>query len=124
MADPSQAMRVDKWLWVARFFKSRTLASQACAGGKVDVNDEAAKPARLLRAGDVLKVTLPGGRRVARVASLSERRGPASQARAMYEDLTPLAPPRIRTAPAAWRPTGAGRPTKRERRALDRLMGD
>jgi ribosome-associated heat shock protein Hsp15 len=116
-------MRVDKWLWAARFFKSRTLAAQACGGGKVDVNDEAARPARVLRVGDLVQVTLPGGRRIARVLALTERRGPASAARGLYEDLTPPAPPREQRAPAVYRLPGAGRPTKRERRAIDRLRG-
>jgi ribosome-associated heat shock protein Hsp15 len=116
-------LRTDKWLWAARFFKTRSLATAACAGGKVDVNDEAAKPARLLRAGDVVKVTLPRGRRrVVRVVSLDDRRGAAVTARALYEDLTPPEPPRPRLAPPPYRAPGAGRPTKRERRELDHLM--
>jgi len=121
--DATAALRVDKWLWAARFFKTRSLAAAACAGGKVDVNDEAARPARPVRPGDLVKVTVPGGRRLARVVAVSDRRGPASQARALYEDLTPPAPPRIRRAPPPYRPPGSGRPTKRERRAIDRLRG-
>jgi ribosome-associated heat shock protein Hsp15 len=116
-------MRLDKWLWAARFFKTRSQAAQACAGGKVDVNEEAARPSRLVRPGDRLQVTVPGGKRVARVLALAERRGPASAARALYEDLTPPAPPRVRRAPPPYRPPGAGRPTKRERRAIERLRG-
>jgi ribosome-associated heat shock protein Hsp15 len=116
-------VRVDKWLWAARFFKTRTLAAAACRGGRVDVNDEAAKPSRPLRAGDVVSVTLEGGRRIARVAALAAQRGPATVARTLYDDLTPPAPPRSRTAPAARRDPGAGRPTKRERRVMERLRG-
>lgn len=116
-------MRVDKWLWAARFFKTRSLAAAACAGGKVDVNEDAAKPARLVRPGDLVRVTLPSGKRVARVVALGERRGPPAQARALYEDLTPPAPPRLRQAPPPYRPAGAGRPTKRERRQIGRLRG-
>src|SRR5438552_3362991 len=117
------SLRVDKWLWAARFFKTRSLATAACAGGKVDVNDEAAKPARLVRAGDLVKVTLPQGRRrIVRVVSLDDRRGPPTTARALYEDLTPPEPPRARGAPPPYREPGAGRPTKRERREVDRLM--
>ena len=115
------AVRVDKWLWAARFFKTRSLATRACAGGKVDVNDEAAKPARSVRPGDRIRITVPGGRRVARVLALSERRGPAVQARALYDDLTPPEPPRVCQARPPWRPPGAGRPTKRERRDIERL---
>jgi ribosome-associated heat shock protein Hsp15 len=116
-------MRVDKWLWAARFFKTRSLAAHACAGGKVDVNEEAAKPARPVRVGDRIRITVPGGQRLARVLALSERRGPAVQARALYEDLTPPEPPRVRQARPPWRSPGAGRPTKRERRQIEQLRG-
>ena len=116
-------VRIDKWLWAARFFKTRSLAAAACTGGKVDVNDDAAKPARPLRAGDLVRMTLPQGRRrIVKVLVLDDRRGPATAARALYEDLTPPEPPRARQAPPPYRPPGAGRPTKRERRDLDRLM--
>ncbi len=114
---------MDKWLWAARFFKTRSLAAAACAGGKVDVNDGAAKPARLVRVGDLLRLTQGGDKRIVKVQALADTRGPAPVARALYEDLTPLAPPRTRRAPASWRPPGAGRPTKRERRELERLRG-
>lgn len=117
-------VRIDKWLWAARFFKSRTLAAAACTGGKVHVNGDAAKPSKTVRSGDMLRVTLPRIRRVVRVTGLAERRGGASAALALYEDLTPPAPPReTRPAPPAYRPPGAGRPTKRERRRIDRLAG-
>jgi ribosome-associated heat shock protein Hsp15 len=123
MDGTSTALRVDKWLWAARFFKTRSLATGACTGGKVDVNDEAAKPARLVRAGDLVKVTLPQGRRrIVKVVSLDDRRGSATIARALYEDLTPPEPARTRQAPPPYREPGAGRPTKRERREVDRLM--
>lgn len=114
---------MDKWLWAARFFKTRSLASAACVGGKVDVNDEAAKPAKPIRPGDRVEVTLPGGRRIARVLALGDRRGPASDARRLYDDLTPPSPPRTRQAPPLFRPPGAGRPTKRARREIERLRG-
>ncbi len=120
MEAPS-VLRVDKWLWAARFFKTRSLAAAACGGGKVDVNGEAARPARPVRPGDLVQVTVPSGRRIARILGLNERRGPASEARALYEDLTPPAPPRAPKTAPVYRPAGAGRPTKRERRALDRL---
>ena len=115
-------VRLDKWLWAARFFKSRTLAAAACAGGKVDLNDQAAKPSRAVRPGDLLRVTLPRGKKLVRVAALSERRGGGAQAALLYEDLTPPPPPReARPLPAVMRARGLGRPTKRERRLLDRL---
>ena len=114
---------MDKWLWAARFFKTRSLAAAACAGGKVDVNDGAAKPARLVRVGDLLRLTQGGDKRILKVQALADTRGPAPVARALYEDLTPPAPPGARQAPASWRPPGAGRPTKRARRELERLRG-
>ena len=122
MSDPGQSVRLDKWLWAARVFKTRSVAAAACDGGKVDVNEQSAKPARPLRPGDVVRVTLPQGRRrILKVNALDDRRGSATVARTLYDDLTPPEPPRPRWAAAALRPPGAGRPTKRERRALDRL---
>ena len=117
-------MRLDKWLWAARVFKTRSVAAAACDGGKVDVNEQSAKPAKPLRPGDVVRVTLPQGRRrILKVNALDDRRGSGTVARTLYEDLTPPDPPRPRWAPPPRRPPGAGRPTKRERRALDRLRG-
>lgn len=116
------SVRIDKWLWAARVFKTRSLAAAACDGGKVDINDQAVKPAKGVRPGDYIKVTLPQGRRrVLKVVGLDERRGAAAHARLLYDDLTPPEPPRPRWAAPPLRPPGAGRPTKRERRALDRL---
>jgi ribosome-associated heat shock protein Hsp15 len=117
-----QDTRIDKWLWAARFFKTRSLAARACDGGKVDVNDQRAKPARPVRAGDMLAITQPRVRRIVRVVVVTERRSSGADAARLYEDLTPPPPPReYRPAPAAYRPMGAGRPTKRDRRAMDRL---
>ena len=114
--------RLDKWLWAARFFKSRSQAAAACDGGKVDVNEQAAKPARAVRAGDLLHLTQLQTRRIVRVRALSERRGSGATAALLYEDLTPPPPPRAgRSAPAMYRPPGAGRPTKRERRLMERI---
>lgn len=115
-------MRIDKWLWAARFFKSRSLAASACNGGKVDINGAAAKPSKVVRLGDLLQVTFPRGRRVVRVAGLAERRGAGSEAALLYDDLTPPPPPREeRLPPPVYRPAGSGRPTKRARRRIDRL---
>ncbi len=118
------SIRVDKWLWAARVFKTRSLASTACDGGKVDLNDEAAKPAKRVRAGDFIKVTLPRGRRrILRVAAVGDRRGSTEAARVLYEDLTPPESPHARQARPPSREPGAGRPTKRERRDIERLRG-
>jgi ribosome-associated heat shock protein Hsp15 len=111
--------RLDKWLWFARFCKSRTLASKLCAAGKIRIDGELVHKAHhLVRAGDVL--TFPQGAhiRVVRVVQLGLRRGPATEARTLYEDLSPPAP---REPAVLQREPGAGRPTKVERRALDRL---
>jgi ribosome-associated heat shock protein Hsp15 len=122
VADPLESLRLDRWLWAARVFKTRGLAADACDGGKVDVNAQAAKPAKALRPGDVVRVTLPQGRyRTLKVARLDDRRGSATVARALFEDLTPPEPARTRLAPPPRREAGAGRPTKRERRDIDRL---
>ncbi|HVO17522.1 MAG TPA: RNA-binding S4 domain-containing protein [Alphaproteobacteria bacterium] len=119
--DIAPALRIDKWLFFARFFKSRSLAATLCAAGKVRVNRLPIQKAHhAVRVGDVL--TFPQGRhiRVIRVALLGTRRGPAEEARTLYEDLAP--PESIAAAPLAGeRAPGAGRPTKAERRAIDRL---
>ena len=118
------SIRIDKWLWAARVFKTRSLASTACDGGKGDVNDEAAKPARKVRAGDLVMVTLPRGRRrILKVTAIGDRRGSAEAAKALFADLTPPEPPRPRQAAPPRREPGTGRPTKRERREIERLRG-
>lgn len=116
------SVRIDRWLWAARLFKSRTLSAEACHGGKVDVNGQAAKAGKLVRPGDTVEVTLSSGRRILKVVALGERRGSAAAAHALYENLTPPPPPRPERVPrAVYRPPGLGRPTKRERRQLARL---
>lgn len=122
MTDPLDSVRVDKWLWAARVFKTRSLASEACDGGKVDVNAQTAKPAKTLRPGDVVHVTLPQGRRrILKVTTLGDRRGSPAMARTLFEDLTPPEPRQPRWAGPPRRAPGSGRPTKRERRDIDRL---
>ena len=121
--------RVDKWLWYARFFKTRTLASKLCNGGKLRVNrDPIAKAHYRVRRGDVLTFPQGGGIRVIEVREFGVRRGPAAEAQTLYEDLAPPLPRQARPdgdlsrKPAApRRDAGAGRPTKAERRAIDRL---
>ena len=124
MQAPLDSLRVDKWLWAARVFKTRSLTGTACDGGKVDINDEVAKPARRVRIGDLIAVTLPRGRRrILKVAGVDDQRGSAAVAKALFEDLTPPEPPRPLQAPPPRREAGAGRPTKRERRDIERLRG-
>ena len=116
------ALRLDKWLFHARLAKSRGVAARLVAEAGMRVNGERAeKPARPVRPGDVLTFALGGRVRVVRVVALGARRGPAPEARALYDDLSP--PPPARPASPAPRAPGAGRPEKAERRALDRLRG-
>lgn len=129
--EPETAQRLDIWLWRARFFKSRSLASRLAGAGKLRLSGETvAKAHRLVRPGDVL--TFPQGPfiRVVRVLALPGRRGPATEARTLYEDLEPVEGQRrarpetaLPGVPAARRGAGEGRPTKDDRRAIDRLMG-
>lgn len=112
--------RIDRWLWAARAFRSRSLAAQACDGGKVTVNGSTAKPHKLVHPGDLIEISTVGGRRRWRVIELAVRRGPAALARGLYEDLTPPPVPEPVDPSMPRRERGAGRPTKRERRQLDR----
>ncbi|MBI1213187.1 MAG: RNA-binding S4 domain-containing protein [Alphaproteobacteria bacterium] len=113
--------RIDKWLWFARFYKSRTLAAEMIAEGRVRLNGErCVKTSQIVRAGDVLTFAAGANVRVVRVISGGVRRGPATEARTLYEDLSPLPERRPDVADAA-RDKGSGRPTKKERRALERL---
>lgn len=117
--------RLDKWLWFARFFKSRSLATRFCVAGRLRINGKlVSKPHYGLKAGDVLTFPLGPHVRIIQVADLGLRRGPAPEARALYEDLDP--PPTRRAAASKTpvsgsRAPGAGRPTKAERRAIDKL---
>ncbi|HUN47281.1 MAG TPA: RNA-binding S4 domain-containing protein [Stellaceae bacterium] len=123
----SDTLRLDKWLWFARFFKSRARAAALCEAGLLRRNHVVVRKAHQpVRPGDVL--TFPQGAqiRVVRVLALAGRRGPAGAARLLYDDLAPppaAAPPSEPAAPAVRAP-GSGRPTKRERRAIDRLVED
>lgn len=123
--DAPAKMRLDKWLWHARFFKTRGLSAKLVSAGHVRVNREkVSKPAYAVAPGDVL--TFPQSReiRVIRVLALGERRGPASEAQGLYEDLDPPRPREGDTLPQSPKYEGKGRPTKRERRQLDRNRQD
>lgn len=117
--------RVDKWLFFARIVKSRTLAQSHIRAGRVRVNTvKISSPAATCEPGDVLTVTLDRQVKVLRVLAPGERRGPAVEAQTLYEDLTPPPLPKAEHAPANDRPAkrdeGAGRPTKKERRAMEK----
>ena len=117
-------LRADRWLWFARLFKSRTLAAEACGSGRVRINGQLMrKPSHQLRSGDVLTFARGGDIRVVKVAALGAYRGPITKARTLYEDLSPP-PARLQTqsqALAPQREPGTGRPTKSDRRAIQRL---
>jgi ribosome-associated heat shock protein Hsp15 len=122
-------MRLDKWLWAARFFKTRSLAQQAIAAGKVKLNGDRVKPAHEVRAGDDLAVRSGDFEFLLQVKGLSEKRGPAEAARKLYEESEASKAERERRADL--RRWGAepsaelkGRPTKRDRRRLERLSGE
>lgn len=113
------SVRVDRWLWAARMFKTRSQAAKACVAGHVKVDGESVKAARLVRVGDEIEAVTAGGLRILLVTLLHDKRGPASVAQTLYDDHTP--PPTPREPPPALRERGAGRPTKRERRDIDRF---
>jgi ribosome-associated heat shock protein Hsp15 len=113
--------RLDKWLWCARFFKSRSGAAKFCDDGRLRVSGQVTHKAHYsVKPGDVLTFPLGPHIRVVRIVSLAGRRGPPAEARSLYEDLAPPEPPEPR-APAIRRDPGQGRPTKADRRAIDRL---
>jgi ribosome-associated heat shock protein Hsp15 len=119
----SDAVRVDRWLWAVRAYKTRSASSAACAGGHVSVNGQPAKPATRVRAGDEVTALTPGGPRLLEVVQLLEKRvGAVAAAEAMI-DRSPARPEADRQAPPLARDRGAGRPTKRDRRAIERFRG-
>ncbi|THF59336.1 RNA-binding S4 domain-containing protein [Pseudothauera rhizosphaerae] len=127
MTDPATPRtRIDKWLWAARFFKHRSGATEAVEGGKVRLNGQAVKPAREVRAGDTVDVTVGEQHFTVLVRAIADKRGPASVAQTLYEETADsrarreLVREQRRVAP----PPGAdlhGRPTKRDRRRIDRF---
>lgn len=121
--DSDDRLRIDKWLWFARLARTRTLAQKLAVSGRVRVNRRKNdNQARQLRIGDVLTIALDSGVRVLKVAATGSRRGPAAEAQLLYEDLSPAATPSPH--PGGARSESAGRrPTKRDRRVLDRLKG-
>ena len=119
-------VRLDKWLWAARFFKTRSLAADAIEGGKVSVNGDRAKRARLLQVGDELRIRQGAYEQVLHVKGLSNRRGSAPIAQQLYEETAASREAReklslqMRAAHGDW---DKGKPTKQDRRAIDRWKG-
>ena len=115
--------RIDKWLWHARVVRTRSAAAALAGSGHVRINGARVDAAsHAVRAGDVLTIALDRNVRVLKVIGYAERRGPAESVHALYEDLTPPAAPRQEPT-GGEREEGSGRPTKRERREIDRLQG-
>lgn len=124
MATSGSKVRVDQWTWAVRVFKTRSAAAVACRAGHVRVRGERAKPATLVGVGDEVRVRGADQERVLVVRQLLVKRVSAPVAAEAVEDLTPPPPPRVeRPAAVGVRDRGAGRPTKRERREIDRLRG-
>jgi ribosome-associated heat shock protein Hsp15 len=114
-------VRIDRWLWAARFFKTRTLASKACDLGRVECSGQRVKPAKEVRAGDMLRIGTEGGDFEVEVLALSESRGPAAIAQTLYRE-TEASRERRQRAAMDRRAEGA-RPSKRDRRLINRLRG-
>jgi ribosome-associated heat shock protein Hsp15 len=122
------SVRIDKWLWAARFFKTRSLASRACELGRVQSNRQPAKPAREVHVGDMLRVTNEGGEFHVQILQLSEIRGPASVAQTLYRETEESKEVRLkaaaeRKAAMQFEPMPTGRPSKRDRRKIIQFRG-
>jgi len=122
------SVRIDKWLWAARFFKTRALATRACGLGRIQCNAQPAKPAREVRIGDMLRVTNEGGEFQIEVLLLSEVRGPASVAQTLYRETDASRELRMkaaaeRKAMMQFEHLPTGRPSKRDRRRIIQFRG-
>lgn len=118
------ATRIDRWLTAARLYKTRGEAQTACSGGLVHVNGQAVKPSHLVKCGDEIRAEAPRGPVVLIVRHLAEKRLSATLARELYEDRSPPPPPREERIGIPLRDRGTGRPTKADRRAMERLKGE
>jgi ribosome-associated heat shock protein Hsp15 len=123
-----EGIRIDKWLWAARFFKTRTLAARACELGRIVSNGQPAKPSRELRAGDMLEIKNDSGDFEVEVLLISDVRGPAAVAQTLYRETGASRELRVRRAEECkalpqFVPVPRGRPSKRDRREMNRLRG-
>lgn len=123
MTDAASPVRVDSWLWAVRVYKTRSAATTACRAGHVRIGGDRAKAAQLVRPGDEVRIRISGFDRILVVRQTIVKRVSAPLAALAAEDKTPPPPPRELTAFVPVRDRGAGRPTKRERRDIDRLRG-
>jgi ribosome-associated heat shock protein Hsp15 len=116
--------RIDSWIWAIRLAKTRSAATALCKAGHVRVNGTRVKPAQSVKIGDEVRVFLPGaGERIGEVRAILAKRVSAALAAPAYLDLTPPPPPKEERVYTATRDPGAGRPTKRDRRDIERLRG-
>lgn len=118
----SDSVRLDVWLWSVRVFKTRSMSTTAVRGGKVRVNSEHHKPSYGVKVGDEVRIRIEGFDRVLTVKRLLTKRVGAPVAAEAYDDISPPRPPREFFAPSSRRERGLGRPTKRDRREIDRLL--
>ena len=128
MENKEEPIRMDKWLWAARLFKTRSLAADAIKGGKVKVDDNPVKPSREVKVGDVIQVQIEQLHKVVEVKTVVKNRVSPKQVPEVYNDLTPKEEYEriefMRAYKAEWRDRGAGRPTKKERRMIERLKDE
>ena len=126
--DSSDKVRIDKWLWAARFYKTRSLATDAVDGGKIQIKGESVKPAKAVKIGDEVRIRTGPYEYVVVVQGLAERRGSPAVAQALYEERADSVAARerlreqLRLAPAAFTYEEKGRPTKKDRRELQRFI--
>ncbi len=118
-----ESARIDAWLWAVRVYKTRSLATAACRAGHVRLNGDRAKPAQTVRIGDEVRVRIEGFDRILEVSGIIVKRVGAPVAAQNAIDKTPPPPPRTEIPITVVRDRGAGRPTKRERRDIERLRG-
>lgn len=119
----SERVRIDVWLWSVRLVKTRAAATAACRGGHVKLNGQPAKAAQPVRIGDEIRLRIHGFDRIVTVRQLLRKRVGAPAAVSAYDDNSPPRPSAIEIAQVPYRPRGAGRPSARERRAINRLRG-
>ena len=123
-----QGVRLDKWLWAARLFKTRAIATDAIKGGKVKINDTAVKPSREVKEGEIIQVQIEQLHKVVQVKTVIKNRVSAKQVPEVYTDLTPKEESEriefMHAYKSEYRDRGAGRPTKKERRMIEKMKDD
>ncbi len=128
MTEEENIVRMDKWLWAARLYKTRSLAADAIKGGKVKVDGNPVKPSREVKEGDVIQVQIDQLHKVVQVKTVIKNRVSAKQVPEVYNDLTPKEEYEriefMHAYKAEWRDRGAGRPTKKERRMIEKMKDD